>query len=747
MRHAKNHGAIVLLGAVLFLIVLSGPAESRFTASAQATSQSSPSATGSIVLDTTIDPLYDIFNLNEYSPVIATIDYSNLNLNASVTLQLISNFSPTNITAVATSTNGTATQIQVTVARGLFAVFTGYYVVLPQSTDNVSIVMEGNQGGSSFLFRFVSNIPFVSATGLSVTTSYTVQAIIPRTAVISEAFGPGSSSVAGSPEPIPTGTTAGAPPGFEIYFLPKGYATIVMQSILYVPVAIVVTVLAALLLLFTSLSQFKRGRDLLNKISNGVFRRVKYFISTLFQRLGINQRGKSRSTSFRNRFPPKTLLILFIMCAFLMVSIAALTGPGPTARVYVVASSTERGAIQHDLQQAIGNVELVNPSQDYSDIDVMSSIGEFKVIVISSYQSASLPDITKNILPELGNIPIIIIDNSADPTFAAQINALYPDHVVNVTNAAALTPAETQQIGALYRQDSTPNLLGFHLTDSSYTRILELEAALSFLLVFLGWVYLGAKIAEPGVETSLARVGSVIMSGIFVFVFSEVVYVITSATLAFPISLHAVISGAQSITATGLMGRVVHLPLGGGSTPRLAVGVLGLLFGALVLGGERVFSKTSLAFIVGLFIILLVNPFTIGKVMFQGLLLFVGNTPLGTAYASSLSLKGFLYGIGSALGGGASPVYLMSAGKMVYFAGLVPLAFLRKMGKNTATLTLLIAAVLVGDGGVRVGEMTPEKTVVAILPGLVAGMAFSLVLLLISAVEKYLTPASAESRS
>src|SRR5579872_7502138 len=108
--------------------------------------------------------------------------------------------------------------------------------------------------------------------------------------------------------------------------------------------------------------------------------------------------------------------------------------------------------------------------------------------------------------------------------------------------------------------------------------------------------------------------------------------------------------------------------------------------------------------------------------MFQGLLLFIGNTPLGTAYSSALSLKGFFYGIGSALGGSSTPVYLMSAGKMVYFAGLVPLAFIRRMGKNTATLTLLIAAVLVGDGGVRVGEMTPDKTVIAILPGLVGGM-------------------------
>ncbi len=44
---------------------------------------------------------------------------------------------------------------------------------------------------------------------------------------------------------------------------------------------------------------------------------------------------------------------------------------------------------------------------------------------------------------------------------------------------------------------------------------------------------------------------------------------------------------------------------------------------------------------------------------------------------------------------------------------------------------------MIGDGGVRVGEMTPDKTVIAVVPGLVAGFAFAAVILGLAAIEKY----------
>ena len=81
----------------------------------------------------------------------------------------------------------------------------------------------------------------------------------------------------------------------------------------------------------------------------------------------------------------------------------------------------------------------------------------------------------------------------------------------------------------------------------------------------------------------------------------------------------------------------------------------------------------------------------------------------------------------------------MSAGKMLFFAGLVPLVFLNRMGKKTGSLTLLVCAIMIGEGGIRIGEMTPTKTVIAVMPGLLAGFSFAFILLLIAASEKYLS--------
>ena len=217
------------------------------------------------------------------------------------------------------------------------------------------------------------------------------------------------------------------------------------------------------------------------------------------------------------------------------------------------------------------------------------------------------------------------------------------------------------------------------------------------------------------------------------FFFSEVIYIVTSSTLAVPLSLHAVNSDAHDVTAIGQLG------FGGGSTPRLAAGFLGVLVGAVgVEGGLRI-RKSDLALIAGLGLFLFANPFYIGQYVYQGILLVfpLGSIAFGDAFSNSLTLKGFLYGFGVALGGGINSTYVLSAGKIIFFAGIVPLAYLKRMGRITTIIALLIVALMIGDGGVRVGEMTPDKTVIAVVPGLVAGFAFAAVLLGLAVVEKY----------
>ena len=131
-----------------------------------------------------------------------------------------------------------------------------------------------------------------------------------------------------------------------------------------------------------------------------------------------------------------------------------------------------------------------------------------------------------------------------------------------------------------------------------------------------------------------------IVAGVFIFFFSETLYVVTSSILAVPISLHAVNSDAHDVTAIGLLG------FGGGSTPRLAAGFLGVLLGAVAVEGGLQFRKSDFALIAGVALILLADPLYIGQFVYQGILLLfpIGDFAFGAAFSSSLSLKGFIYG-------------------------------------------------------------------------------------------------------
>ena len=232
----------------------------------------------------------------------------------------------------------------------------------------------------------------------------------------------------------------------------------------------------------------------------------------------------------------------------------------------------------------------------------------------------------------------------------------------------------------------------------------------------------GSLVSQTISGLTLTRMAAFIASGVFVFYFSEVVYVVTSATLTLPALLHAVISGCIVHNGDEPDGGLPAHSARRWKHPK-ACGwhIRDHVRRSSAMPESKVFNKKSLVLISGVVLILLVNPFTFGQHTFEGLLLFLGNITFGTAYASSLTFKAILYSFGQGLGGNASPVYLLSAGKILYFAGLVPLALIGRMGRTTASITLLLAALFVGDGGVRVGEMTPDKTVIAIMPGLVVG--------------------------
>jgi hypothetical protein len=657
-----------------------------------------------------VQPLYDVYGSNVYQ-IIVVVNGSSSSLSPNHSFTVESgpklNLAP----------NSSATESENILPNGLY----NTSITVFTSAASFQVNLQGFEIGQSFLWRYIVSVPYVQVLGVTTTDYVTV----PSGTVLSQVY---TSKGATLSLTDVTAVTSGN--GLVTYRIFGPVGLLVLQSRSFLPTSIAITVVALAVVALAAFNFLAIGKRLFDDLSRSL-RTAVGKLANAFPFL-----GKRKGFRLRRLFQPRKLLALFILCALVMVALGALGGPDPRVKAYMITgSSTATDLIQTELQKVpgAGNLLVLTPTQDFTDFDVMSSVGQFNIVVFSNYTNAEIQEVSPYILGNLGNVPIIIIGGTGNATISRAIATLYPNQILNVSNAASLTSSQKNELATMLSQSVRTNVLGLNLSNGEFQVLLESEAALSMLLVFIGWMFLGSLISDSRSKTNLSHLAMVVAAGIFVFFFSEAIYVVTSSTLAVPLSLHAVNSDAHDVTAIGLLG------FGGGSTPRLAAGFLGVIAGAVgVEGGLRV-KKSDFALVTGAALILLANPLSIGQYVYQAILLFfpLGSLVFGNAFSNSITLKGFIYGFGSLFGGDVSQVYLLSAGKILFFAGLIPLAYLKRMGRTTMVIALLLVALAIGDGGVRVGEMTPDKTVVAVVPGLVVGFAFAAVILGLAALEKY----------
>jgi hypothetical protein len=702
MRSGTRAPLLGLIAGLFLIILLSSASPAHAQTSGQAT----------ISVTEQVQPLYDVYGGNTNQITVLVSGSSSSVPSGSFTI--ITLFKP------APGSFLNASEIGSPVLLG------GQYnsnITINRGSASFSVTLLGSEGGASFLWRYLAGAPLVLVTGLSPSPSPLYLITVPSGNILSQMY-----NLKGGTLPLNSASaTSGG--GQVTYSLPSTAALLIFQSSSFLPASIAITVAALALVALGALNLFPQGRQLFD----GVFRQLRAVRGTT-ARVVAFVGGPGKGFRFRSLLQPRKLLALFILCALVMVALGAVGGPDPRLKAYVLAGgSSSTQAIQGQLANVEDNVLVLTPTQDFTDFNVMSSVGQFNIVVFSNYSPAEIQQAGSFVLGSLGNVPIIMVDGTGNETITKSIETLYPDQVLVVGNASSLTSTEQSQLRLLLSLSQRTNILGLNISNGGFKILLEVEAVLSMVLVLLGWAYLGSLTSESRTMSDLSHLVLLIGAGVFIFFFSETIYVVTSSTLAVPLSLHAVNSDAHDVTAIGLLG------FGGGSTPRLAAGFVGILLGAVGAEGGLRFRKADFALIAGVLLVLLANPLFIGQYVYQGILLFfpIGNYAFGTAFTNSLSFKGFIYGFGSALGGDVSQAYVLSAGKILFFAGLVPLAFMKKMGRTTTVIALLIVALMIGDGGVRVGEMTPDKTVIAVVPGLIAGFAFAAMILGLAAVEKY----------
>jgi hypothetical protein len=417
-----------------------------------------------------------------------------------------------------------------------------------------------------------------------------------------------------------------------------------------------------------------------------------------------------------------------------MVTLSFMAGPDPRVKVFVLASDTTTAQIKNSLQQSLGNVQILTPSDTESEFNTMATLGTVQVVVISDYNKLDVPSVQKYILNSLDLVPITIVIGSTNTSLAAYVDRLY--NGTSLASGSLLLHVQTpSDVGSKVvtediRQVLRPNNLGLGVGVTNFLFVAATVGVLSFLLVTFGIAFLVSRFIEIGEKPLI----SALVEGIFysggVFFFIQAVYMTSSALLGWPLGLHAVTTGSSQVTVLGLF----HL--GAGNDPR----TLAALVGFVIVAVPALWTKIDkyLAIAVGaLAFFIVADPLTGGTVFFEFATLLFGGPQVGFANATLVSVKSFLSQIGSDAAGWISMNFGISTGEMFYYFGAIPLALLPKFKKSTATLVLLFCGLAVCDGVVRVAEMTAYKTGPSMVAGVLAGLLLAVAFLGVNRVEGF----------
>jgi hypothetical protein len=421
------------------------------------------------------------------------------------------------------------------------------------------------------------------------------------------------------------------------------------------------------------------------------------------------------------RFDSSKLLHAYVLCALLMISLSFAVGPDPRLKVYVLSSTPQNAKIISDFVNAEGAVPITI-FDEMGEFVLLSDLGAFSAVVVGNFFPPTEHLVKKYIYPALDVIPqIIIVREYAYDGFASELNRRYTDKTVTVNDLNDLA----SELGKAKKRE---NVLGLNIAPDLYKKISSFVGLCSFVLVFIGFAFLASKLIETGKKPKIGGIPEGIAFAFLVFFFTQMVYIVCSVLLAMPLGLH---TSSPKVTAIGFMG------FGGGSRPRMLAGLVGFLFGAYIsLKEGPKLNRVGLAAFLVILLFVLVDPLTQGIIFYEFILLYIIGPTFETAFTAWTYVREFLALVGVAFGGWVTPVYAISTGIILYYAGVIPITLFSKLERSTATASLLICAFWVASGGIRVADMMPWKSVASSMPGIMVGLFVSALFWLISFAEK-----------
>jgi hypothetical protein len=414
----------------------------------------------------------------------------------------------------------------------------------------------------------------------------------------------------------------------------------------------------------------------------------------------------------------KKLLASLIVLSVVMVTLAYAFGPSPTPRAYLAATPDTAKTLGPFITAA--GYTYLTPDEAGDEFDSMSGLNTYNAVIVADYppalQSAGFRSIPR----------IIAMAAYANSTLTKDLQTYFGHSVIVVS-----TPQQLQFDLSLQARGYASNRLGLPISEQFYNWVTVVEGVLSLALPFFALAFFARYMVESS-SGGIARLAQGAAFSFFIFMFGELVYIQTDILLTLPVALHATISPAE--TAIGALG------FGGGSRPRMVMGALGFLFGAVAgtMKGTKI-DRVVLIGVVSAFLFLLSDPLLLGQ-DFYNLLLQVLTSEGGTAVgqAAYTQLRAFVAVFMNALGNNVIPTFFSQHGAVLFFAGAIPFALYTYVRRSTATLLLLFSAAFAAVGYVRIGDQDPLKAIASTTPGFTMALLFIIAFLATDRVERFL---------
>lgn len=428
--------------------------------------------------------------------------------------------------------------------------------------------------------------------------------------------------------------------------------------------------------------------------------------------------GKGTALRVLRSIDSKKLLAALVIVSVLMVTLAYAFGPTPTPRAYLAATPTTAQTVGPYV--TAGGFTYLTPDQAGDEFDLMSSLNTYYTVIVADYPPAL------NSPGYLSDPRIIVMAEYANATLLKNLQ-IYFGHSVTVVN----TPQQLQFDLSLQARSYVSNQLGLPVSDQLYADVTILEGLLSLTIPFFALAFFARYMVESSAR-GITRLAYGAAFSFFVFMFGELVYIQTDILLTLPVALHATISPQE--TAIGIFG------FGGGSRPRMVMGGLGFLFGALAgsMRGTKI-DRVVFTGMISAILFLLVDPLQLGQI-FYNLVLQVTTSEGGTAVgqAAYTQLRSIVAVFMNAFGNYAIPTFFSQHGAVLFFAGAIPFALYTYVRRSTATLLLFFSAAVAAVGYVRIGDQDPLKAIASTTPGFAMAVLFIIAFLASDRVERFL---------